>query len=78
MLEVIRSIWCWIITFLDYLLDTEDVSLKSEEESNMGIDKNFYNESSAKNLGWDPSWFGQKYFDEQLTRAIKKERKING
>ena len=43
----------------------------------MGIDKNFYNESSAKNLGWDPSWFGQKYFDEQLIRAIKKWQKEN-
>ena len=44
----------------------------------MNIDKNFYNESSAKNLGWDPSWFGQKYFDEQLVRAIKKWQKANG
>ena len=38
----------------------------------MTIDKNFYNESSAKNLGWDPTWFGEKYYDDQLTRAIKK------
>jgi len=29
----------------------------------MSIDKNFYNESSSSNLGWDPSWFGEKYFD---------------
>tara|TARA_B100000214_G_C23969376_1_gene629329 strand:- start:611 stop:1579 length:969 start_codon:yes stop_codon:yes gene_type:complete len=39
------------------------------------IDKNFYNESSAANLGWDPSWFGEKYFDDQLVRAIKKWQK---
>ena len=38
----------------------------------MSIDKNFYNESSAANLGWDPSWFEEKYFDDQLVRAIKK------
>jgi hypothetical protein len=38
----------------------------------MPIDKNFYNESSAKNLGWEPSWFGEKYFDDKLVRAIKK------
>ena len=38
----------------------------------MSIDRNFYNESSAANLGWEPSWFGEKYFDDQLTRAIKK------
>lgn len=38
----------------------------------MSIDKNFYNESSAANLGWEPSWFGEKYFDDQLSRAIKK------
>ena len=49
---------------MDYLLNSQ--------EFDMGIDKNFYNESSAKNLGWDPTWFGQKYFDEQLVRAIKK------
>ena len=78
MLEVIRSIWCWIITFLDYLLDTRQVTQVNREEEQMGIDKNFYNESSAKNLGWDPSWFGQKYFDEQLTRAIKKWQKNRG
>ena len=78
MSEVIRSIWCWIITFLDYLLDTERVLIKIEEEQDMGIDKNFYNESSASNLGWDPSWFGQKYYDEQLVRAIKKWQKDRG
>ncbi|MBL96799.1 MAG: hypothetical protein CMF52_03200 [Legionellales bacterium] len=36
------------------------------------MDKNFYNEASAKKLGWEPSWFGEKYFDDKLTRAIKK------
>ena len=35
------------------------------------MDKNFYNESSAKKLGWEPSWFGEKYFDDKLIRAIK-------
>ena len=69
-----RLIWYWIITFLDYLLSNK----QSIEENNMGIDKNFYNESSAKNLGWDPTWFGQKYFDEQLIRAIKKWQKDRG
>tara|TARA_Y100000310_G_scaffold312899_1_gene360696 strand:- start:458 stop:1420 length:963 start_codon:yes stop_codon:yes gene_type:complete len=38
----------------------------------MPIDKNFYNESSAANLGWEPSWFGEKYFDDKLLRAVKK------
>ena len=78
MLGVIRSIWCWIITFLDYLLRKEIDLPVDKEVEDMGIDKNFYNESSAKNLGWDPSWFGQKYFDEQLVRAIKKWQKANG
>ena len=27
------------------------------------MDKNFYNEASAAKLGWDPSWFSEKYFD---------------
>jgi len=44
----------------------------------MTIDKNFYNESSAKNLGWDPTWFGEKYYDDQLTRAIKKWQRAKG
>ena len=38
----------------------------------MAIDKNFYNESSASKLGWDPSWFGEINFDEDLINAIKK------
>tara|TARA_R100001591_G_scaffold13110_1_gene19199 strand:+ start:170 stop:1123 length:954 start_codon:yes stop_codon:yes gene_type:complete len=44
----------------------------------MTIDKNFYNESSAAKLGWEPSWFGEKYFDDQLVRSIKKWQKKNG
>jgi len=38
----------------------------------MPIDKNFYNQSSAANLGWDPTWFGEKYYDDKLVRAVKK------
>ena len=44
----------------------------------MAIDKNFYNESSAAKLGWDPAWFGEKYYDDKLVRAIKKWQKENG
>jgi len=44
----------------------------------MPIDKNFYNESSAANLGWEPAWFGEKYFDDKLVRAIKKWQKERG
>ena len=43
----------------------------------MPIDKNFYNEASAAKLGWEPSWFGEKYFDDQLVRSIKKWQKRN-
>ena len=44
----------------------------------MTIDKNFYNQASASKLGWSPDWFGEKYFDEKLVRAIKKWQKANG
>ena len=44
----------------------------------MPIDKNFYNQSSGANLGWDPTWFGEKYFDDQLVRAIKKWQRVRG
>ena len=39
------------------------------------MDKNFYNKASAANLGWAPSWFGERYFDEKLAREIKKWQK---
>ena len=42
------------------------------------MDKNFYNEASASKLGWDPSWFGEKYFDDRLTRAVKKFQRLLG
>ena len=45
----------------------------------MTIDKIFYNEASASKLGWEPSWFGCKEFDEDLVKAIRnwqKDRKI--
>ena len=37
------------------------------------IDKNFYNEASASKLGWDPTWFGEKHFDDDLIKAIITE-----
>ena len=42
------------------------------------MDKNFYNQASANKLGWEPSWFGEKYFDDKLTRAIKKWQRDRG
>jgi len=42
------------------------------------MNKDFYNKSSATQLGWEPSWFGEKYFDDKLVRAIKKWQKQNG
>jgi len=42
------------------------------------MDKHFYNEASAKKLGWEPSWFGEKYYDDKLTRAIKKWQRARG
>ena len=42
------------------------------------MDKHFYNEASAKKLGWAPSWFGEKYFDDKLLRAIKKWQRVRG
>jgi hypothetical protein len=42
------------------------------------LDKVFYNEGSAAKLGWDPSWFDCKEFDDQLVTAIKLWQKKNG
>jgi len=42
------------------------------------MDKDFYNQASATQLGWEPSWFGERYFDEKLVRAIKKWQKAHG
>lgn len=36
------------------------------------MDKIFYNKSSADSLGWEPGWFGVKYHDEELVKAIRK------
>jgi hypothetical protein len=35
-------------------------------------DKVFYNKSSSERLGWEPSWFGAKDFDETLVKNIRK------
>jgi len=42
------------------------------------MNKDFYNQSSANQLGWEPSWFGAKYFDDKLIREIKKWQKARG
>ena len=38
----------------------------------MEMDKDFYNQASGSKLGWDPTWFGERFFDDKLVRAIKK------
>ena len=42
------------------------------------LDKIFYNESSAKSLGWEPSWLGAKGFDDALIRKIRAFQRENG
>ena len=41
------------------------------------MDKVFYNKSSQDSLGWDPSWFGCEYNDDELIAAVKKWQKQN-
>lgn len=36
------------------------------------MDINFYNKMSAKKLGWEPEWFGEDQFDDQLVEKIKE------
>jgi len=42
------------------------------------MDKDFYNQASASKLGWDPTWFGERFFDDKLVRAIKKWQRYRG
>lgn len=44
----------------------------------MAVDKVFYNEASASKLGWEPSWFGEDRFDDDLITAIKKWQRSHG
>ena len=39
------------------------------------MDKVFYNKSSQDSLGWEPSWFGCEYNDDDLVAAVKKWQK---
>ena len=41
-------------------------------------DKIFYNKASAAKLGWEPSWFGAKEFDEKLITNIRKYQRGHG
>ena len=41
-------------------------------------DKIFYNEASAKSLGWEPSWLGARNFDEALIRKIRAFQREHG
>ena len=42
------------------------------------MDKIFYNQASASKLGWEPGWFGVKYFDDDLVDAIIQWQKEQG
>ena len=39
-------------------------------------DKIFYNQASAAKLGWDPSWFGARGFNDILINNIKNQLEI--
>ena len=41
-------------------------------------DQLFYNKASALKLGWDPSWFSAKEFDEKLITNIRKYQRGHG
>ena len=36
----------------------------------MEMDKDFYNESSALKLGWDPTWFAENHFAAGFSRRL--------
>lgn len=42
------------------------------------VDKYFYNEASAKKLGWEPSWFGAVDFEDDLVKKIRKFQRTLG
>ena len=42
------------------------------------MDKVFYNQSSAKKLGWEPYWFGARQNDEECVTAIAAWQEENG
>ncbi len=42
------------------------------------VDKYFYNEASAKKLGWEPSWFGAVDFEDDLIKKIRAFQKDHG
>ena len=42
------------------------------------MDKVFYNKSSQDSLGWEPSWFGCKYNDDELVDSVKDWQKRRG
>ena len=44
----------------------------------MAVDKVFYNEASAVKLGWEPSWFGCEYHDEELVEAVRRWQRRTG
>jgi len=41
------------------------------------MDKIFYNQASSAKLGWEPDWFGEKEFNDELIEAIKKWQKAH-
>ena len=41
------------------------------------MDKNFYNEASAKKLGWEPSWFGENILTTNLLELKKWQKARN-
>ena len=52
--------------------------MKWYEKIIVNFSKNYYNKISAKELGWDPNWFGESAYTKILSQKISKFQKCYG
>ena len=78
-ISVLRKLSIWVSQILFSSKQIPEKTTKEEtQDEGVGMDKEFYNQSSAVKLGWTPNWFGAQHFDEDLTEGIKEFQREHG
>jgi hypothetical protein len=80
-ISVLNKLLNWVSQILS---SKEEVPVEPEPElepeiqqEDSSVDREFYNQASSEKLGWESSWWGCEYIDEELFEAVKAWQEKN-
>ena len=68
---VLKKLWIWVLQTLSSKEEVPKEPDTQTQQEDDGVNREFYNQASAEKLGWEPSWWGCEYIDEELFEAVE-------